>query len=105
MGIMNSLLKQKEMVVKDWLTYYVSVDDPYIFTLKNDHRLMDETGFVLENLFIGMTEDLGKMNAFARELGKAQFITSLRNFSYFIPYSLIGRVFARLCIRNQNKIC
>lgn len=77
MGIMNSLLKQKEMVVKDWLTYYVSVDDPYIFTLKNDHRLMDETGFVLENLFIGMTEDLGKMNAFARELGKAQFITSL----------------------------
>ncbi|EIK6581554.1 STAS domain-containing protein, partial [Listeria monocytogenes] len=53
MGIMNSLLQQKEMVVKDWLTYYVSVDDPYIFTLKNDHRLMDETGFVLENLFIG----------------------------------------------------
>ncbi|EKZ0265526.1 STAS domain-containing protein [Listeria monocytogenes] len=77
MGIMNSLLKQKEMVVKDWLTYYVSVDDPYIFTLKNDHRLMDETGFVLENLFIGMTEDLGRMNTFARELGKAQFITSL----------------------------
>ncbi|EAG5096619.1 STAS domain-containing protein, partial [Listeria monocytogenes] len=30
MGIMNSLLQQKEMVVKDWLTYYVSVDDPYI---------------------------------------------------------------------------
>ncbi|EQB1800023.1 STAS domain-containing protein [Listeria monocytogenes] len=77
MSIMNSLLQQKETVVQGWLTYYVSVDDPYIFTLKNDHRLMDETGFVLENLFIGMTEDLGKMNTFAHELGRAQFITSL----------------------------
>ncbi|MBF2442983.1 STAS domain-containing protein [Listeria innocua] len=77
MSIMNSLLQQKETVVKGWLTYYVSVDDPYVFALKDDHRLMDETGFVLENLFIGMTEDLAKMNTFARELGKAQFITSL----------------------------
>ncbi|MBC1375539.1 STAS domain-containing protein [Listeria sp. FSL L7-0091] len=77
MSIMDSLLQQKEIVVKGWLTYYISVDDPYVLTLKDDHRLMDETGLILENLFIGMTEDLTKMNTFARDLGKAQFITSL----------------------------
>lgn len=62
------------MVVKDWLMYYVFVDDLYIFILKNDYCLMDEMGFVLENLFIGMIEDLGKMNVFVCEFGKVQFI-------------------------------
>ncbi|MBC1612790.1 STAS domain-containing protein [Listeria welshimeri] len=77
MTIMNHLVQQKEIVVKEWLSYYVSVDDPYIFTLKNDTRLKDETRLVLDNLFIGMKEEKQQMNTFARELGKAQFITSL----------------------------
>lgn len=77
MTILNHLLEQRETIVEEWLAYYVSVDDPYIITLESNSRLTDETRLVLENLFIGMTENQEKMNRFANSLGKAQFITTL----------------------------
>ncbi|MBF2346424.1 STAS domain-containing protein [Listeria seeligeri] len=77
MTILNHLLQQKETVVEEWLAYYGSLDDPYIFTLENSSRLMEETRLVLENLLNGMTGNQEEMAQFANEFGKAQFITAL----------------------------
>lgn len=77
MTILNHLLQQKETVVEEWLIYYGSLDDPYIFTLENSSRLMEETRLVLENLLNGMTGNQDKMAQFANEFGRTQFITAL----------------------------